>query len=59
MSPPWAMAMATVPPPPPDAILPTVEVLELTIQVTLPIFVVQGGTVYFMVYAAIPLYFIP
>uniref|UniRef100_A0A914HGV9 G protein-coupled receptor n=1 Tax=Globodera rostochiensis TaxID=31243 RepID=A0A914HGV9_GLORO len=42
-----------------QAILPTVEVLELTIQVTLPIFVVQGGTVYFMVYAAIPLYFIP
>ncbi|KAL3109133.1 hypothetical protein niasHT_013913 [Heterodera trifolii] len=42
-----------------QAILPTVEVIELTTQVTLPIFVVSGGTVYFMVYAAIPLYFIP
>jgi hypothetical protein len=42
-----------------QAILPTIEVVELTIQTTLPVFFPTNQTVHYMVYAAIPLYFIP
>ena len=39
--------------------LPTVEVIELSVQTTLPIFLPNTSTISFMIYAAVPLYFIP
>jgi hypothetical protein len=40
-------------------VLPTINVIELTVQTTLPIFFHSTRTLNYMVYAAIPLYFIP
>jgi hypothetical protein len=42
-----------------QAILPTIDVLELSIQTTLPIYMPHHGTNYFLIFAAVPLYFIP
>jgi hypothetical protein len=36
-----------------------VEVLELSLQTTLPIFFPHASSLRFMIYAAVPLYFIP
>ncbi|KAL3091889.1 hypothetical protein niasHS_005517 [Heterodera schachtii] len=41
------------------AILPTIDVIELSMQVVTPIFFAHTDTIYYMVFAIIPLYFIP
>ncbi|KAL3108725.1 hypothetical protein niasHT_019212 [Heterodera trifolii] len=43
----------------PAAILPTIDVIELSMQVVTPIFFANTDTIYYMVFAIIPLYFIP
>ncbi|KAL3112433.1 hypothetical protein niasHT_018526 [Heterodera trifolii] len=42
-----------------QAILPTIDVIELSMQVVTPIFFANTDTIYYMVFAIIPLYFIP
>jgi len=42
-----------------QAILPTIDVLELAFQTLSPIFFPRNHAIRYMIYTAIPLYFIP